>query len=116
MSFYGDLSSVAQELIDEFGRAVTIRTYTSYGDNYDPTRVSDDYPNIKAVFADHSLGDIDGTRIKSGDKLLVIISPVALVTGMKILDGGIEYSVIPPLEEVKPGDTTVLYLANVRRS
>lgn len=106
-----ELARDAIEMIKESGRTVQRRVVTNTGSEFDPTFTSTDTP-IQALFTNYSSREIDGTLIKVQDKKMLTTSEVKL--NDCIVDGGVQYQVIPPLKELKPGNVVLLYTVNVR--
>ena len=98
--------------INEYGRTINIVSVVYSGTDYDPTITKTNTP-VKAVQSFFLSNEIDGTNIKATDKKYLIAGNVTLTTDMKILDGGIEHSIINVLS-VKPGDTLVLSKVQAR--
>lgn len=118
MALYTELATVADELLTEFGQAVTIRHRTSGA--YDPatgtaTVATTDEVGVGAVF-DYDTKHIDGTMIVRGDKyvLLATIGITAPDTDDRMLIGGVEYSVVSIKTEA-PAGTAVLHTVQIRR-
>ena len=107
---YSGLANTAQTLIDKFGRDTTLRVNTSSGSEFDPTIVVND-TTIKAVFLSYKTNDVDGTLIKSNDKML--LTYVEVENKNEIVDGGHKYEVIN-VDEVKPGLTPMIYKVQIR--
>ena len=119
MSFYGDLAKTADELLAEFGRAVTIRINTP--GTYDPetgtTTVSTaDHIGYGCTF-DYGASAIDGTMIVQGDKQLYL-SPVGMpepgIDDLAIIDG-VTWRITPPVKVIAPAGVAVLYDCNLRK-
>ena len=98
--------------INEYGRTINIVSVVYSGTDYDPTITKTNTP-VKAVQSFFLSNEIDGTNIKANDKKYLIAGDVTVTTDMKILDGGIEHSIINVLS-VKPGDTLVLSKVQAR--
>lgn len=121
-AFYDEMAAVSNELLTEFGQAVTLRRVTTGA--YDPatgsaTQTTADYAGTGAVF-DYSQRDIDGSLIKTGDQKLLMspfqtdgsAMPVPTTTD-KILIGSTVYS-IQPSKKVAPAGTLVLIELQIR--
>lgn len=107
---YTQLALVAQRMITRFGRSTTLRTNVKTGDEWNPTITPSD-ATINAVFISFKATDVDNTLIKSGDKML--LSYTQIDSKNIIIDGGVKYEVVG-VEEVKTGDTAILYKAHIR--
>lgn len=117
---YTRLAAVALAQIQDKGRTVTLSTpgtdvYSPSAGTFTPGTPTTQTP--KALFTNFTLHEIDGDLIRSDDKkcLIAATSLTAAPTDKDtITDGGLEYSVLP-IEEIKPGDTAILYKLRLRR-
>ena len=121
MSFYDEMAVMALEMITEFGQPVTI-SKTASGE-YDPD-IGGEAPG--ATFAQIAHGillDFTGLEfqnnslIKQGDKKLKIAAQgLAWVPGLldKVVAQGRTWSIVPPLKEINPAGTPILYELQVR--
>jgi len=107
---YSNVQATAISLINKFGRTITHRTTTSSGDEFDPVIVNND-TSITAVMIGYEAKEIDGTLIKTNDKM--ILTYTSINTKDEILDGAIKYEVVN-VNEVKPGDTPLIYKVQIR--
>ncbi|WP_421526310.1 hypothetical protein [Pseudomonas yamanorum] len=121
MTFYGDLAMVGLEMITEFGQSVTIsKTEPS---EYDP-HIGGEAPGVPVEqVAQGILLDFTGQEfqnnslIRQGDKKLKIAAQgLAWVPGLldKVVAQGRTWSIVPPLKEVNPAGTPILYELQVR--
>ena len=102
-----------QKLIDRIGRDLTHRTFTKSGPSYNPVLVAVNTTVRGAVF-DFAADEIDGTIIQQHDKQIWVAAVLFTISRAdKIVDGTTEYSIVS-LEEVKPGDATLLYMIHAR--
>lgn len=115
---YSNMLTIAGTQIADKGRNVTYRAVTE--GTYDPatnTRTSDTTTDttIKAVVTDIKLKNIDGNLTQRGDKMLLVAGD-SITPDMadKIIDGSVTYQIVF-IDEIKTGDTTVLYKLQVRR-
>lgn len=113
--FYDDFVTDAQEMIAEFGRDIILLNRQRGG--YDPrtntmSDAADTSRTVRAVFTDYKAKDIDGTVIKTGDKLCLI---AGAVDGKEIIVDGVDQYAIKNVEAVQPGDTLILSKVQVRR-
>lgn len=127
-AFYTDLrDNVANELIKEFGSAMTLRVpggdqvfdgatgfVTSQGT---PT----DYA-VSGVRTQYKKSEINGTNVKDGDFQVILAAnnrttsaALAVVpdTSMEIIDGGSTYKIVR-VEPIQPGNVNVIYKLQVR--
>ncbi|AAY37825.1 hypothetical protein [Pseudomonas syringae] len=121
MEFYDEMAVVALELITEFGQPVTIRDAVKGG--YNPTTGTTSQETVTEQIAQGILLDFTGqefqtnTLIKVGDKKLKIAAkgleqPPTLLS--KVVVQGRTWSIIPPLKEINPAGTPLLYELQVR--
>ena len=120
-AFYDEMAGVALELITEFGLPVTLRTVTPGG--YDPETSETTPETITEQAGQGILIDYTGLEfqanslIKQGDKKLklaakVLTSAPSLLS--KVIADGKTYSIVPPLKEINPAGTPLLYELQVR--
>jgi hypothetical protein len=121
MAFYDEMAVMALEMITEFGRPVTIRAITV--GEYDPETGTAPPDTITDQTAQGILLDFTGQEfqnnslIKQGDKKLKIAAqglewaPDLL---NKIIVQGRTWSIVPPLKEINPAGTPILYELQVR--
>ncbi len=106
--FQGNIES----LVSRLGRAVTVRTFINSGSAFDPTLTPSDAAATAAVF-DFDADETDGSIIQENDKEFVLSSTVPVTKQDKIVDGAIEYAIVT-IEEVSPGGSTLMYIAQGR--
>ncbi|UVM02019.1 hypothetical protein LOY41_12245 [Pseudomonas atacamensis] len=121
MNFYDEMAAIAIEMITEFGQPVTIRA-TTIGE-YDPETGSAPADSTKEQTAQGILLDFTGQEfqnnslIKQGDKKLKIAAQ-GLEWGPELLNKvvvqGRTWSIVPPLKEINPAGTPILYELQVR--
>lgn len=121
MAFYDEMAALALEMITEFGQPVTIRA-TTVGE-YDPDTGTVPPDTITDQAAQGILLDFTGQEfqnnslIRQGDKKLKIAAkglawaPTLL---NKVIVQGRTWSIIPPMKEVNPAGTPILYELQVR--
>lgn len=120
-TFYDEMSEVALDLITEFGQQVTIRDITP--GEYDPDASQTAPDTIVERAAQGILLDFTGREfqanslIQAGDKKLKIAakgldSPPTLLS--KVVCQGRTWSIVPPLKEINPAGTPLLYELQVR--
>lgn len=115
------MAVMALDMITEFGQAVIIRA-TTVGE-YDPDTGTAPADTISEQTAQGVLLDFTGQEfqsnslIKQGDKKLKIAAqglewaPDLL---NKIIVQGLTWSIVPPLKEINPAGTPILYELQVR--
>ncbi|WP_085747304.1 hypothetical protein [Pseudomonas sp. R45(2017)] len=121
MAFYDEMAVMALEMITEFGQPVTIRA-TAVGE-YDPETGSAPPDSTKEQTVQGILLDFTGQEfqnnslIKQGDKKLKIAAQglewVPDLLNIVIIQGR-TWSIVPPLKEVNPAGTPILYELQVR--
>ncbi|WP_330565805.1 hypothetical protein [Pseudomonas yamanorum] len=121
MTFYDEMAVMALDLITEFGQPVTI-SKTEPGE-YDP-ETGGDAPGITVEqIAQGILLDFTGLEfqnnslIRQGDKKLKVAAQgLDWVPGLldKVVAQGRTWSIVPPLKEVNPAGTPILYELQVR--
>lgn len=118
MSFYDDMAKVASQLLKEFGQPVTI-TRPAEDQNVDPVTgaVTGGEPTVYTVngfirpYPDHL---VDGTRITTGDRLLMLEPAVEPNQADTITVQGQEWP-IQNIKTINPAGTPVLFFVQVRR-
>lgn len=121
MAFYDEMAVTALEMITEFGQPVIIRAITV--GEYDPDAGSAPPDSTKEQTAQGILLDFTGQEfqsnslIKQGDKKLKIAAQgLEWVPDLlnKVIIQGHTWSIVPPLKEVNPAGTPILYELQVR--
>ena len=121
MALYDEMAVMALDMITEFGQPVTIRA-TTVGE-YDPEAGSAPPDSTKEQTAQGMLLDFTGQEfqnnslIKQGDKKLKIAAQgLEWVPDLlnKVIIQGRTWSIVPPLKEVNPAGTPILYELQVR--
>lgn len=120
-NFYDEMAALALEMITEFGQPVTIRA-TTVGE-YDPEAGTAPPDTVIDQTAQGMLIDFTGQEfqnnslIKQGDKKLKVAAQgLAWVPGLldKVIVQGRTWSIVPPLKEINPAGTPILYELQVR--
>lgn len=120
-TFYDEMAVMALEMITEFGQPVTIRK-TEVGE-WDPELGGEVPGATHEQIAQGILLDFTGQEfqnnslIRQGDKKLKIAANgLAWVPGLldKVIAQGRTWSIVPPLKEVNPAGTPILYELQVR--
>jgi hypothetical protein len=120
-TFYDEMAVMALEMITEFGQPVTI-SKAEQGE-YDPETGGEAPGATVEQIAQGILLDFTGQEfqnnslIKQGDKKLKIAAQgLAWVPGLldKVVAQGRTWSIVPPLKEVNPAGTPILYELQVR--
>jgi hypothetical protein len=116
-TFYDDMAATAVELLTEFGAPVVLPRVT--GGSYDPvtgetTPGSDDSQTTIGLIKPYPDNLIDGTRIRSTDKMLVITAAVEpLMSDTPQMSGNTLGNVVG-IKTVSPAGTPVCYFVQVR--
>jgi hypothetical protein len=121
MAFYDEMAEMALEMIREFGQPVIIRATTA--GEYDPDTGTAPVDTLIEQTAPGILLDFTGQEfqtnslIKQGDKKLKIAAQgLAWVPNLlnKVIVQGRTWSIVPPLKEINPAGTPILYELQVR--
>lgn len=121
MGFYDEMATMALDLIAEYGQLVTISD--AIHGSYNPSTGTTSPETATERTAQGILLDFTGqefqtnTLIKVGDKKLKIAAkglehPPTLLS--KVMVQGRTWSIIPPLREINPAGTPLLYELQVR--
>lgn len=115
MSLYSGLAKTAQKMIDEKGRAVTLRRASGvYDPATDTMNSSQTDTPVRAVFTAFKKSEIDGTLILRSDKKVLLAARIEPQGNDVIVDGSAQYRVVD-IMAVQPGDTAILYTLQVRK-
>lgn len=120
-TFYDEMAVMALELITEFGQPVTLRDMAKGA--YDPGTGKTSPDTVTERIAQGILLDFTGQEfqtnslIKVGDKKLKIAasgltSAPSLLS--KVVVQGKTWSIVPPLKEINPAGTALLYELQLR--
>lgn len=121
MAFYDEMAMMALEMITEFGQPVTIRDIKP--GEYDPDTDSAGPDTIIEQTAQGILLDFTGLEfqnnslINQGDKKLKVAAQgLAWAPDLlnKVIIQGRTWSIVPPLKEISPAGTPILYELQVR--
>lgn len=121
MSFYDDMAVMALEMIAEFGQSVILREVIP-GD-YDPETGQTAPDQTLEQVAHGIMADFSGLEfqnnslIKQGDKKLKLAAKgLEWVPGLmsKVVVQGVTWAIVPPLKEINPAGTPLLYELQVR--
>lgn len=121
MAFYDEMAAMALDMITSYGQVVTLRDVQKGA--YDPatgetppdTTVERTAQGILLEFTGKELQA--NSLIKTGDKKLKIAAsgletPPTLLS--KVVIQGKTWSIVPPLKEINPAGTSLLYELQVR--
>jgi hypothetical protein len=105
----------ALRLLKKYGQTITVDQIST--GSYNPlsgtqTTTKTSSTAIGALF-NHKAKDVDESLIMSGDKRLIMDSSINIKTDDLVLAGGIIYTVVA-VSELKPSDTRILWICNLR--
>ena len=115
--FYTEMAETALELLTEFGKTVTLVRVT--GDTFDPVTGaavagSDASVTTTGLIKPYNDSLIDGTRILSGDKELVLSNEQVPTQTDKVTIDGENWAIVN-IKSIKPDDATpVVYFCQCR--
>ncbi|MDQ7987069.1 hypothetical protein QYS36_19185 [Pseudomonas sp. G34] len=122
MSFYHQMAAMALDMITEYGQLVTLRNLQQ--GEYDPEASAPAPPvavehDVQGLLLEYSGREFEASSlILTGDKKLKIPAQgLAWVPslGSKAVIQGVEWTIVPPVKEVNPAGTPILYELQVRR-
>ena len=123
MSFYAEMAAMADELLREFGKPLTLRVVTPGTYNPGTGSAADttvDYAGTGALFDYELLASgqtfLDASLLAVGDKQC-FLSPVGVPeprAGFKVIDGADVWRVMN-VKKVAPAGTAVLYELQLRK-
>ena len=120
-AFYDEMAGVALDLITELGLPITLRTVTPGGYDPDMSETADDTVTEQVgqgILLDYTGQEFQANSlILQGDKKLELAakgltSAPSLLS--KVIADGKTYSIVPPLKEINPAGTPLLYELQVR--
>lgn len=117
---YGPMLATANRLIARFGQLGAIRVAgEASGPSYDPEPGEDEDHPARFVMVDFSANEIDGTRILATDKK-ALVSPGSLTiepttSGHLVEADGTVWNIVPPVQTLRPAETTLLYTLQCRQ-
>lgn len=106
----------ADELIAEFGQSGVLRRQTTSGPAHNPVVTTTDYDATFAVL-DYTNREVDGTRVFSTDKKVLLKAGALAVTPTlsdELVIGGVAHSLIR-IDPLAPGGTVVCWTLQIRR-
>lgn len=113
MSDHAWAMELATKVISEHGRPMLLRTFTQSGDPWSPSLTPVD-TQIIGVQTGWTRSDRDQFLIETGDIGILIDSSVEPSTAGRIVDGGVDYSIID-FATVAPGEQAIFYKVQARR-
>jgi len=122
--FYEDMAGMANEMIAEFGQAVTLsvttpgRYDTKTGRSWGPTTST---THCRGIDRAYKADEIDDTLVKRGDKRLIVsprdASGAALdqptANGRATLADGSSWTIMA-VEPIRPGGSAIIYIVQLR--
>lgn len=123
MTLYDEMAEVAADMLEEFGVAITVKYITTSA--YDPATGSATADTVtksaKGYVDDYADRDIDGTKIKVGDRrvYLSVLDAAGLPiakpgTTDKLTISQLDYSIVNS-KAIPGAGTASLYIVQVRR-
>lgn len=112
--------STANRLIERFGQLGHIeRPGTPTGPKHNPTPGTPTEHPARFVIIEFDKREVDGTRVLFTDKK-VLMAPGSLTIAPATTDtlveaDGTTWKIIPPVQTLRPAETTLLYTLQVRR-
>lgn len=119
MSFYADIASVSDSLINEFGMPVTLKVPSGSAYNTDTGTVTVTYADQSGYgcVVDFDKDQIDGTKVRIGDKLM-LLAPGGVsepFDGCLVVAGAETWTVVPPVNVTSPAGIACLYQVQLRK-
>lgn len=119
-TFYNEMAVMALEMITEFGQPVIIRAVTigEYVPGSGPPTETVAEQSAQGILLDFTGQEFqNNSLIKQGDKKLKIAAQgLEWAPGLlnKVIVQGRTWSIVPPLKEINPAGTPILYELQVR--
>lgn len=122
MAFYDEMAAMALQMITEYGQTVKLRNLQR--GEYDPEASAPAPPaiveqEVQGLLLEYSGREFEASSlILTGDKKLKIPAQgLAWVPalGSKAVIQGAEWSIVPPVKEINPAGTPILYELQVRK-
>lgn len=114
---YAETKADVDELIEEFGQAAVLRSFSATGEQYDPTPSAPVDVDVIAVVLDYALREIDGTRVLATDKkALVAVGDITdpPTPAHRLVVAGVEHAIVS-VTTLAPAGTVVMWTLQVRR-
>lgn len=121
-NFYDEMATMALQMITEYGQIVTLRNLRR--GEYDTEASAPAPPSIveqevQGLLLEYTGREFEASSlILTGDKKLKIPAQgLAWVPGLgsKVVIQGVEWAIVPPIKEINPAGTPILYELQVRR-
>lgn len=120
MAFYDRMQQTATKLLDRFGAPAVI--HRTIGEVFDPVTgatapgTEEDHETV-GVLVKYSDQEIDGTKIRRGDRRLIIAAePLSIepTTADRVTANGVQYT-IEDAPAANPAGTPIVYYLQVRK-
>jgi len=114
---YAETKADVDELIAEFGQAITLRRYEAGGEAYDPTAGGPYDVQVVGAVIDYALREIDGTRVLATDKKVLVAVGDATdppTPAHRLVVSGVEHAIVS-VSTLAPAGTVVMWTLQVRR-
>lgn len=116
MSFYTDLQSIADKLISDFGKPMTLKRSTP--GVFDPVTGTsigtvDETIAVTGIVGAFSSEQIDGIRVLMTDKRVTLTSAIAPLVSDALVIDGVAHQIVTIIES-KPAGTTLVYVVQAR--
>lgn len=109
----------ADELLTEFGQAVSLRRITASGNPWEPTQATADYATVAAIL-DYNARQIDGENILVTDRRALVAAGPLTALGItsitppdSLVVGGVAVPIVRAMP-LNPAGVTVLYDCQLR--
>lgn len=109
---YAGLAATAERLVRENGKDALLISETNTGTDYQPTIIQTS-ETIKLVQSQFSKNDNNDFVLEANDMKFLVSSAFTLTTKQRIETNGQQYSIVA-LKEIKPADTSILYIVQGR--
>jgi hypothetical protein len=113
---YGRSKATADRLIGRFGQAAALKRPNSSGPAYAPVEGTPTSYAVTVVVNDYRNAEIDGTRVQSGDKKVMMAKgslAIEPTTSDTLVIGGKEHAIVE-VRPLNPGGTVILYEVQAR--
>jgi len=106
-------AATASRLIAKHGRSMQLRSIVTSGPVYNPTVTTSDKAIVGCMLL-YSAIEQASSLIAVGDKKVLVDCTEEITTQHKLVDGSIVYE-IKNVNEIKPGDVSIMYELQVSR-
>ena len=109
---YGNLAVLSERLIRENGRDALLISETNTGTDYQPT-ITQTSETVKLVQSQFNALDNNDFVLQAHDVKFLVSSDFTLTAKQRIETNGQQYSIVAS-KEIKPADTSILYIVQGR--